>query len=512
MSETTDFYLSWQGCSAFGANGVRLRDQEPLIFSPLDLSGCALWLDANDNGTIAFNDLLQVVSWSNQGYVGGQFDVSGAELIGYDQKQNNLQVLSFPEQGFMQGQFAFNFQDRSFFIVTREKVVPTGTPMPFFTSDTSNAMEFFSLKNGSNIYFVGKHPSPIPELAIETTDSFVGSAVLVNFINGSDMSNNFFGINGTRFPFIFEAAASGYNTSNVSYFLGDYYGGFPTFSSQDMCEVIMYDRVLEPTERSQVEAYLIRKWAITPPPPPPPPAFSPKDISGLQIWLDANDTNAVRLGLSNDVMGWSNSGGTGANFIPGCNVATYGQDPNGNYIIGMPGTTTLDSYFQLTYNSRTQFAVFSCVDDLTALTYPYLNVFVGDATGGVQSGVSYDSKTSNYVMSMCQNGINCPVLGTISNVPIGDYNLCIWAVDSNDYVSTVAYFNGGSNINTSTDLGNAFNTNPIPYIIGSPVSDSPDFRIAEIIEYDTRLDSGQISTVASYLVNKWAISSFTTLI
>ena len=78
MSESTDFYVSWLGVGAFGANGVRIRDQEPPIFRPTDISGCVMWFDANNNVAVTYNDLLQVSSWSNLGTIGGQFDVSGA--------------------------------------------------------------------------------------------------------------------------------------------------------------------------------------------------------------------------------------------------------------------------------------------------------------------------------------------------------------------------------------------------------------------------------------------------
>ena len=110
MSEITDFYLSWQGSSGFGTSGIRIRDQEPVVFKPTDISGCVMWLDANDNDTVNYNDLLQVTSWENKGTLGGQFDLSGG-IIGYGQAtQNGLNTVSFNSNAFMSGQFQFDFQ------------------------------------------------------------------------------------------------------------------------------------------------------------------------------------------------------------------------------------------------------------------------------------------------------------------------------------------------------------------------------------------------------------------
>lgn len=513
MSEYTDFYPSWLGNNSFGGSGVRLRDQEPLIFRPTDISGCAMWFDANNNDAVVYNDLLEVSSWSNQGYVGGQFDLSGASIIRYGQTTiNGLNVVSFDENSYMAGQFALNFQGRSLFLVTRENSLPEGVPNPYITSDTTNGMETFSQVNGTSIYFIGKHPSPIPEFAFETTTNYTGTPSILEFINGTDISNNWAGINGTRYPAIYDAPASGYNTSNITYFIGGYYSGSVIPSAQDWCEMILYDFDLSEPQRIEVEKYLRTKWNIQEPPPAPPAPFAPTDISGLSIWLDANNASTITLGTSNDVTGWSNLGSISNVFATESNVATYGTDSNSMNIVAFPTATTLGSYYATPYVSRTQFAVFENVSDMTTLTYPYLNIINTSASAGAQSGVSYDSNSGRYYMTMCQQGINCPVAGQISNVDIGGYNLAIFAVDSNSTTNTLGYYNGGSNINTSSDLGNLFNTFPIPYSIGSPVNDSPSFRMAEIVEYDSLLSSSNISTVANYLVNKWAISSFTTLI
>jgi len=239
-----------------------------------------------------------------------------------------------------------------------------------------------------------------------------------------------------------------------------------------------------------------------------PVVFVPTDISGLYVWLDAANATSVTTDLSGNISSWSNLGSVATAFAPGSNLVSYATAPNGSNIASFPGGATLESYFQLPYLTRTCFVVFENASDLTSISYPYVNLMNTSASGGRQVGVSYDSVSRAYYTSMCQQGFNCPAAGPISNVEVGGLNLAIWGVDSNTYTSSFAYYNSFSNVNTSTDVPNLFNTNPIPYYIGSPVSGSPDFRVAEVIEYDSLLDSGQISTVTNYLVRKWTISAF----
>jgi hypothetical protein len=412
----------------------------------------------------------------------------------------------------MSGNFQLNFQARSIFFVAKENITPSSVANPWISSDTNGGMETFSIRNGSTIYFVGKHPSPIPELAFDASNNYLGYPVMTEFINATDLSDNWFGLNGRKYPSLYDAIASGYNTNLITYFLGGYFSGSTVASNQDFCEMIIYDHAIPPYEREEVEKYLRIKWNITEPPTPPPAPFVPTDISGLSIWLDANNVSSITVDGSNQVLTWSNLGSVSNTWSNDSNYATYGQDSNNNYVVSMPSATSLTTYTTLPYYSRSQFVVFECVDDVTTLTYPYVNLINGQATDAFQSGVSYDSNAVVYYTTVCQNGTNCPIVGQIPSIPVGGYNLAIYVIDSNSSTNTLTYWNGGSNLNTSTDIGNLFNQNPVPYIIGSPVTDSPDFRLAEIIEYDNVLASSNISTVASYLVNKWAISSFTTIV
>ena len=512
MSQITDFYPSWQGCAAFGNNTTRLRSDIPIIFRPTDLSGCAMWLDANDANTVTFNELLQVSSWSNKGYLGGQFDISGTSIVEFGSAQiNGLNTVSFTENAYMVGTFALNFQARSVFFVAREKVTPLSVANPWLSSDASNGMETFSLRNGVTTYFIGKHPSPIPTLAFETTTDYIQSPLLVEFLNDTDLSGNWFGLNGIQYPAIYEVVASGYNTGSIVYYLGGYFSGTTVASSQDMAEVIIYNRALEESERQTVEAYLLAKWAIPEPPPPPPgPApFNPTDISGLQIWLDPNQPLTVQT-VGSTVFTFTNVGATAFDLLSNQGETLLFQDPVANFknVLSFSNTADLYTEVALNYQDRTQFMVFRTFDDFSTLAYPFLNFWNTGTNSGMQTGIAYDSNIPMHFMAMCQQGQNCPVGAPIgATLSTGVYHLAVFKNVALDYTQNAGYFDGGSNINTSTDVGNLFIRTSIPYTFGWSNTNAPTQNIAEMLEYDKPLTLQQISTVSSYLATKYALSS-----
>lgn len=511
MSQITDFYMSWLGCSAFGANQTRLKDQEPLIFKPTDISGCKIWMDATDNDAVQYNDLLLVSSWSNKGTLGGSFDASGAGIVSYGTaQQNGFNTVTFDNYGYLSGVFNMDFQARSVFYVIRANNIIDGSANSVMTSDTTGHQETFFIKDGTWLSVEGKHPSPIPQQAFESTTDYTGYAYLTEFIVGSDLSDNWCGYNGTYIPPIYQTTAT-YTQGSATYFLGNFFNGTPLLGNIDFCELIVYEGALSIADREQVETYLRFRWNFVEPPTPPTP-FVPTDISGLYIWQDA--TQGILTDASGtNVLSWANQGLAGNGYTPGCNgPPQLYVDKNGYTFIEFPSSATMDTYIDLPYCSRTAFTVFKNLTPLDTISYPYINLIGCDVETGRQLGVNYDSNTSNYQMAMCQQGQNCPAIAQIPLLGTGDTHLAIWGCLSNTIASNTCYWDGGSNINLGTDVGNLFSQNPIPYYIGSPNYDSPSFQVAEILEYNDLLSPTQISTVANYLVTKWAISSFSTIV
>lgn len=499
--------ISWLGGEAYGVSGNRLRAPVPFNFNPTDISGLQLWLDANDGFTVNSNPFGTVLSWSNKGDLSGNFDLSGtADVRVGDNFVNGLDVVTFNANAFMTGTYAFNFQDRSLFIVSRRnQPIDTSGGTGIFTwltGNTADAMETGILLSGSTYsYLISKNPGFSVELDFQTSLDTTGYAELATFVNSStDLSANYVSLNGTAQTLFVSNLASGYETASLEYYLGNFFNGTTLANDYDLCEVIMYDTALNATQIGLVEEYLKAKWAIANPPTPVPPVptpFAPTDISGLQVWLDGSNVGSIFLSGS-DILSWANLGSAGQDFIQTNGLVTYSNSV-GEFNSG----ATLDaSGIALPYYSRTNFAVFNCKSDLSTIATPFLGLFGTNTSNGVQVGVNWDSNTSNYQFAICQAGINCPVVAPFYSLPTG-LNLVCGVVDSNDANNNAGYFNNSSNLNTSTDIGNLFEQTTIPYYLGNSDSNSPAYLMAEFIEYDSVLSASNISTVTSYLSDKW---------
>lgn len=501
--------VSWLGNGEYGVAGPRIRADIPVVFRPTDISGCQLWLDGNNSDTVTANEFGTVLSWFNQGDLSGNFDLSGTADVRYgDDFVNNLNVVQFNANSYMTGNFAFNFQDRSLFIVSkRNTVIDSSGGIGIFTwltGDVSGAIEsgiLYDVSANNFQYIVSKHPGFAVELDFLTSTDTIGNAELVTFVNSStDLSANFVALNGVAQTAIVNNLASGYATSSLQYFLGNYFGGASLANDYSLCELIQYDTALLPDSISLVESYLQAKWGIVTPPAPVPPVpapFSPTDISGLQVWLDGSNASSVFVS-GTDILSWANLGSAGGLFVQSAGLVGYSNNQ-----AEFPSEATLDiSGMTLPYLSRTNFSVFECKSDLSTITYPYLNLQNTDSNAGRQVGVTWDSNTNNYSYAICQQGINCPVSAPFAALPAG-LNLVVGVIDSNDISGNAGYLNNSSNLNTSTDAGNLFEQSTISYYIGSPASDSPAFTLAEFLEYDSILSGTAISTVKGYLSDKW---------
>ena len=509
---------------------------EPPAFSPLDISDCALWLDANDSSTIDVNEdtsganVNRVMKWfdkakpSNQNYWthDGNPAFSGLYNTHYMTQKPTVFFQPNAYMDHQDGGLQFDFNARTFFTVIKplsNLVDASSQVMSIFSATDVSGMVaeiFYDVSN--TVFKYGMYDaSGSNVIAFDLSHNPLNERMILMWAHDTDISGS-----SAAFDTIYKTLSLNFGAKYAQTKMNYLLNSETTGNSLDIAEIIMYSRVLDATEQGDVMDYLAAKWGAARPPkpkpvpptpvPPIPLPFSPMDISGLYVWMDANDQVSVTVDGSDNVLSWSNLGIAANVFSNDSNYASYTQDSNSKYIVAMPTETTLTTTATLPYLTRTAFVVFENVSDMTLLTYPYTNLWTTSTEGGVQLGVSYDSNTSRYAMTLCQQGLNCPAAGEIPALSVGGYNLAIWACDSVSTSSNYCSFNGGSNLNTSTDLGNLFNTSNISYEMGSPVSGSPEFRIGEILEYDSYLTTAQVSTVADYLVQKWAISSFTTLV
>ena len=243
-------------------------------------------------------------------------------------------------------------------------------------------------------------------------------------------------------------------------------------------------------------------------PPIPPVVFTPLDISDCYIWFNADDETSIQLAEDGGLTSFSNLGLASGAALSNLGKVSVVQDVANLNCVNFPSGSQLTFNVTLPYCSRTQFVVFNSLSDMSGATYPFLT-FISGGYSSMQTGVNWDSNSGNFQYSMCQNGINCPILGTIATNPLSNPTIVTYVIDSNSSSNSYLYINNdNSNINTSPDLGNLFTTVADDYIINNPgpPGDGQSQNMCELIEYGRALDASEITQVFAYLSAKWGIS------
>jgi len=155
-------------------------------------------------------------------------------------------------------------------------------------------------------------------------------------------------------------------------------------------EILIYNSTLSLAQYRQVEGYLAQKWgyvsslstshpAISMPVGAPATgvgkqtisylprvsAFSPLSITGLQVWLDANDTATITQDATSNISQWSDKSSNGLNAVTnsyvGWAVPKYVSTGTTKYVSLAPN----QALYIPSYPYTTSWSVFSCMCNVT---------------------------------------------------------------------------------------------------------------------------------------------------
>jgi hypothetical protein len=293
------------------------------FFSPTQIPGCQLWLDAADTGSITLSG-SSVTRWRDKSGSSNNFTpTSGTPTSISD---NGRTVVNFTSGTIMRSANQITFTTSSaFFIVSRLNLINA--------SNGGMLLVFTDIGGGDkSIRFFG------PNGILAGTASMSG--------DGNELANNNYYVNGTFNPSF--GSSTYLNTYSIIGTVSPSSGGtsYLAFSSSfyerffigNIAEFLYYPGGVTSSQRQQVEGYLAWKWglqanlpsthpyknSLIPPllnPPRALPAmlqnptatFLPTQISGCQLWLDAADPT-----------------GTGTLPVGGSTLATWkDKSPNG---------------------------------------------------------------------------------------------------------------------------------------------------------------------------------------
>jgi hypothetical protein len=488
-------------------------------FSPRSIPGCALWLDAADATSIQFSSGANISNWRDKSGNGNNFTLTGATNPTYSTNiQNGLSVITF--NGIANqtlNNSAFVFPNTAYTIFTVQYLASTigeGSGYQRFIDGTPSSVFFVGTNGGNVAVFTGNSVgnwNDINALANPTISNVgvwrlvsftVSGSVLTTFVNGSANTIK----TGTT------AAFTGLN-------IGSQRGGGQRWNGYGG-EVIIYNTALAPNQRQQIEGYLASKWGILGSLASSNPfrgnirklifpnidisrplvhsvarnnvRWTPTQISGCALWLDAADRASITLTGSNITNVNDKSGqnvvlsnATGFSYATNIFNGKYPSfyNPNGGFT---PRTTA-----RLGVNAS------------FAITVPFTVFFVGhDITIASDYG---------YVIDSGPSGLNRPyILKSILETRFGTGHPTLYA--RSPFQGCAQFYNPTAimHVNSSSvytgSLG-TFTTEGITIGNRFSLNEAWPGHLCEIIIYNRSITTRERQQIEGYLAYKWGIRS-----
>ena len=455
-------------------------------FQPIDVPGCALWLDAADQSSMTLS-ASSVTQWNDKS--GNGRNVIQTTTTPTDRRPTYSNgVLNFNGANFLSGTNTFS-------------VVNSGTLFAV-ARHSSTRGRVIDIRN--NTMGLGIEFGTTPDLFFHNsfgrwgqsfTDGTNDLQIIVNTRNGSSAPQ--YARNGGSL--ISFTSSQSTPADNGSYFAVGYDPTGAQYLNGVLCEIIYYSNFLTTSQRQQVEGYLAHKWGLT----LSLPVISPLSIPGCQLWLDGADPvgNGVQPSNGATVSTWVDKSGNGYNATTASSriAGTYSTSlravnfvtSNTGYVTSYTAAPTNETMFVVTNNSS-----------LTINNF----IIIGGQSGArslsvasTPNGLGSIGNLKNAIAFLARTGAGTYTAGTTVMVT-SQFTSSTNSISLNGGTAE----NGGApefTAGTTTYLG-VDTTSPNFYYIGYAM---------EILFYNSVLTTTQRQQVEGYLARKWGISISATL-
>ena len=493
-------------------NASRGRFVGTLPFAPTDISGLSLWFDADDSRTLFSNtsgttrattDATTLALWSDKSGNGrNAYQATGAnQPLLKTTVQNNRNVVRFDGSNDSLATAAAqvaNTTDGSFTAFAVAQKTTTSGSLCVLNQDNDTATrcsQFLNFGSNSNVETIG----------------FVGGVAKSAYtLSGTISASNFYLIESVGNTSTISAYSNGVVGSGAvtggnlavpsqTVSLGSYQGAGTQYLNGDIAEVLLYNSALSSTNRIKVEQYLQNKWGVN-------TSFLPTQISGLTLWLDANDSgslyqvsNGTNPALNNnDFIGlWKDKSGNSNNATQSTAslrpyVVASGQ--NSKNIIRFPyaaWNAATGPYMNATIGSLSAYSVFIICKFRTNEYYSMV------LTGGSNQFEVRNYSTTGYIEWNIAGGYF--PRDTVSNV--GSYILIELTRSGSDYT----LYKNGISVGTSNNASSLNIGSTIFISSRSGNSYYFDGDMAEMLIYNSALTLAQRQQVEAYLNQKWGV-------
>ena len=459
-------------------------------FQPLDIPGCALWLDAADRTSMTFSG-SNVLTWNDKSSLANSITRVGTP------------TLTTPSN-FKIGGVTFNGTD-SYFSNTTLGVSLTNYSVFFVCEQTSyirGTLGILVLTNGNSQDYSSLNTFVYTSSEQLGTPSYLTMGNGAGFFRPAPYSLTPFSVYGDvtsgtsksiyRNGNLLQTQTFNSLTSSVGFVVGARKelgsATISAFFSGLIGEVLIYNAALTGPQRQQVEGYLAAKWGLTANLPLPTPVlgFTPLNIPGCTLWLDAADSTSMTLSGSN-VTAWADKSGGGRN----ASSAGTSTPILSNSSIVFNGAGRFSTSYSSIQTIETFFIVFRA-------TVSSSFVLAGGASTN-QRFFYVDPASSRWIYLGA-----IAVWGAWNTVPfaIGTRHLTGFSWSS---PSSRTLFLNGSTLTSLSTAGTpgAFSGTPTSTSIGDGLTG----EINEVIGYNAVLTGSQQQQLEGYLASKWSLQA-----
>ena len=486
-------------------------------FSPRQISGLGLWLDAADSSTVSGTS--PITAWTDKSGAGRTVTITSGPTYGTTSRGGN-RTMSFNNNTITTSiASAVGTGDFTLVAVWYQSSAGTNTVLSLGTVASSSQSLGFS-GNKYNFYQFGDvnesaYSTATPSWVVQI-GTRIGSVKKV-YING----------NIGTIP-----SSTSYDVSVTTVTIGK---GDNFAISGEIGEILIYTGTMSDTNRQLLESYLAQKWGLTPSLPGGHShftqragaitrvantkfsmvgvprissiSFSPTSIAGLQMWMDAADSSSDSMTLSGlTVTVWKDKSGLGNHTTARSGTSTLTSNAiNGKSAISMAG-----GYFTgpfATANTGTQVHAFAVLT-IDSSTGQWARPF---ALG--RPGVNDYSESTTTFAIIRYNGTQAVGIGRAGqylSVGIPAYS-SPFLVQSSHNVSTEYMSVNGNLTVSSAGTGQSGNFNITSYGLGVNTNTGDYFALngyyGEVMYFNVQLSDTNRQKIEGYLAWKWGLQA-----
>lgn len=503
--------------------------QSASTFTPTQISGCQLWLDASTAENFTFSSTSNISSWLDRSGSNNNFTAFNTPT--HDATNKRVRFTSASTEYMSNATMNYNLSQRTIFIVMEEitnsiacgilSFVPNpNTGNDYMTTngmtvEGNNGMRFY-MNNGGYASDIGG-PNPLSKkIFCDRMATTTGAG----YVNGSNLTN---------------VTANFTAGTSVGMLIGARWGGSSVatpYLNGYVYEILLFNVALSASDRQAIEGYLAWKWSLNSSlissspyknrPPSflapftnpiisqPTPLFTPTQLSNCVLWLDAADRSTLFQDTAGKVPCYGN----------GQSIALWrDKSVSGNNATNTTNQPTLlvngrNKRNVVNFNGINQYFTLSTATLPTGTTQGSFFFVVNTNSSSVQVYFTYgaDPNTTNRNPQFFVNtGLLAVDLYGGSGLTDTTNFQNSYLVESVIFSSTnAAWVNGRAfsgtppaiTLNTGTgwaSLGVGRVTSTLSYYLSG--------QIAEMIIYNRALTTTERQTIEGYLAWKWGTNS-----